>query len=193
MKTSCLKVALFLFLFFPYSTTASAVLIDFEGLGLDVGSPVPSIGIASFIAKVAKQGGGAAFIAEVGYGTGDSGSFSIKGNTFIFTGREESNGSVKVVEISFLSPVTALQVDVCDIDSNGGSTIERLTATAYNSTNTFLGSIVHVAPIVPDYGDGDVVNINFGALSGITELIIKVDNVGSVPEATGYGWGLDNE
>ena len=192
MKTRCLKVALFLFLFFTYSTTASAVLIDFEGLGLTVGGSVPSIGIASFNARADVQGSGYAFVASGG-STGNSGSFSIPENTFITNvGGVGSNESVKTLEIFFSTPVTALQFDVCDIDSNPPWTIERLTATAYDSSNSSLGSVGTLAPTTGNLGDGDVVNIAFGTIRGIARLLVQVDNVGTYPPATQYGWGLDN-
>jgi len=191
MKTRCLKITLFLLLFFTYSTTASATLIDFEGLGLTSETPVPSIGIASFNATVAVQGISPAFGSDAGISTGNSGSFSMPGNTFIYTG-SGFNEPVKTVEIFFASPVTAVQFDVCDIDSNPTPTIERLTATAYDSFNSFLGSVETVAPITGKLGDGEVVNIALGTISGIARLLIQVDNVGEVPTATGYGWGMDN-
>lgn len=85
-----------------------------------------------------------------------------------------------------------LQFDIADLDSYPPQTIERLTATVYDSSDSPIGNIVYEAPTTGNLGDGEVITIDFGTLAGIRKLYIEVDNVGTVPEAIAYGWGLDN-
>ena len=195
MKEKCFRLVFSLFFLLMSSGTAWAITIDFDGHGLQDGDAISSLGIVSFDGSAAVQGGGGfAFISPAGNDTGNSGSFSTSGNTFITNlGGVGSPESVKTLEITFSSPVTKLQFDIADIDSAPPFfTRERLTATVYDSSNNPLGDIEHLAPTSGSYGDAEVVNIDFGALSGIRKLYIEIDNVGSFPSATAYGWGLDN-
>lgn len=162
---------------------ANGNLIDFEGLGLSSGDPVPDIGIVSFYNAVAAQGSYAFF---------GGGPMTAQGNTYIsHTGVTGSNETVKAIDIYFSTPVTNLQFDVADIDAYLPITIERMTATAFDSSHTFLGSIA-IDASMSGTGDGVVTHFDFATLSGIITLELRLDNIGTQPDATAYGWGLDN-
>jgi hypothetical protein len=193
MKAKLVQVVFSLFFVLVSSGTTVALTIDFEGLGLEDGFAVPAIGIVSFDGSAAVQDGEVfAFISAAGADTGNTGSFNTIGNTFITNlGGFRTNETVKTLEITFSSPVTNLQFDVADVDS-GPFTVEQLTATVYDSSNTPLGNEVREAPTTGDFGDGEVVNIDFGTLVGIRRLYIELRNVGTVPDETGFGFGLDN-
>jgi len=193
MKVKIGTIALALFILFAIGGNTRATLIDFEGFGLENGDIVPSIGIASFDGRAAVQGGSYAFLSLFGGNTGDALPFSTSGNTFItHEGGWASSGSVKSMEINFSTSVTNLEFYVADIDSSPSATVERLTVTTYDLYDEMIGSMIHTAPTTGTLGDGEVVHIDFGDLSGITKLLIEVDNIGTSPSATAYGWGLDN-
>lgn len=162
---------------------ANAILIDFEGLGLSSGDSVFTLGIVSFDNAMAAQGG-YAFIG--------GGPMTEAGNTYIsHTGGVGSPESVKAIDIFFSTAVTNLEFDAADIDAALPQTIERLTATAFDSSNFLLGSIA-INASMSGTGDGMVTHFDFGSLSGISTLTLRLDNIGTVPGATAYGWGLDN-
>jgi hypothetical protein len=195
-KSLELRVVLFLFFLFACSTSASATLVDFEGLGLESGSPVPDIGIASFTARAAVYGTPYAFFSSGGANVANSAPFNQPGNTLITNvGGVQQGVSTTTLEIFFSTPVTALGFLVADIDSAPAATIqERLTATVYDSSNSILGNVVITAPAgtTGNPGDGDVLPVDFGAVSGITRLLIQVENIAGDPDNSGVGWGLDN-
>jgi hypothetical protein len=83
MMTKAYQIVLALLLFFASSGTGFPFTVNFEGLGLNSGDSVPTIGVASFTASAARQGDGYAFVSSAGNGTGLSPPFNSKGNTFI--------------------------------------------------------------------------------------------------------------
>jgi hypothetical protein len=180
-------------LVFLSSTTAWAALIDFEGLGLSAGDAIPGIGIVTLNAAAGVQGSSYAFISSAGDSTGNSGSFAIPGNSFITNiGGVWGAASTKKIEVFFSAPVTHLQFDVADVDGSG-QWQERMTATVFNFSNSWLGSIVHTAPTTGNLGDGDVVHVGFGELSGITKLLIQLDTpYTAINPSGGWGFGVDN-
>jgi hypothetical protein len=191
MKTRCWKVVLLVFLFLSYSTTASAVLIDFERLGLTVGSSVPSIGIASFNASADVQGSGYAFVSSAGSSTGWLSPFNASGNTFITNpGGLGASWTMKTIEISFSVPVYDFSFFAADIDS-ADPTIERLTAKIFDSDNNLLGQQSYNESSYWS-GDGNVIPFDFGETSGIRRVTIALDNLGWNYDSNGIGFGVDN-
>jgi hypothetical protein len=173
-------------LFFVLFKMASADLVDFENLDhLYHTTPVPIIDIVSFENAV---------IARGGYGFIGGGPMSAAGNTYItHTGSYGSPESIKWLNIYFASPVTNLSFEIADIDASFPATytIERAVATVYDDQNQFLGSIAIDASMAGT-GNGIVTLFDFGALGNISVLKLTLDNIGTVPDAIGYGWGIDN-
>jgi len=157
---------------------SEAELIDFDGLGLSPGDSIPTLGIVSFYNAVAAQGNSGFY---------GGGPMAAIGNTYI----SPVEVYVRPIDISFLNPVANLQFDVADIDANGSVAIERLTATAYDSSNNLLASIAIDASMIGT-GDGVVTHFDFGALSGISFLGLRLDNIGTGPVYGGIFWGMDN-
>jgi hypothetical protein len=165
---------------------ASAEVIDFENLGyLGNGAPVPNIDLVSFENAVVARGG---------YGFIGGGDMTAGENTYItHTDSYWSTGSVKWLNIYFSVPVTNLSFEIADIDATTYSdiTIERAVATAYDDQNQFLASVIIDASMAGT-GNGIVTLFDFGTLGNISVLKLTLDNIGSVPYATAYGWGIDN-
>jgi hypothetical protein len=163
---------------------ANANVVDFENLD-DLGNaaPVPDIDIVSFENAIVARGG---------YGFVGGGPMTAAGNTYItHTGSYWSPETVKWLNIYFSVPVTNLSFEIADIDAALPHTIERVVATVYDDQNQYLASIAIDASMAGT-GNGVVTLFDFGTLQNISVLKLTLDNIGTVPDATAYGWGIDN-
>ncbi|MEM7145027.1 MAG: PEP-CTERM sorting domain-containing protein [Verrucomicrobiota bacterium] len=168
-------------------------VLTFEGLGLSEGAPVPTIDGVSFSADVARQGNPLfAFGTSSGSDLGVGGPFNAVGNTFITNpGGLNALNTVKIVELTFSTPVTDLSLLVADIDSNSIIT-ERVIAEAFGPSGGLLQSISHNAPTTGNNGDGVPVLIDFGSLGNISSLRVRNDPIFNPTNNTFNGWGIDN-
>ena len=173
-----------------------ADLIDFEGIVQPEGSSVPVIEGVIFNASVAVQGSPEFAFGVVGgvADTGYSAPFSNSGNIFITNpGGYASDEMVKQILIDFPIAVSELSFLVADIDSLQDVMIEQLTAKVFDTFGNELDTIVYTAPEGnPRGGDGEVVLIDFGTLSGITQLQITNESIFNPLDSNTIGWGVDN-
>jgi hypothetical protein len=187
---------------FTYSVVLLAIVakaqgsvLTFEGLGLNEGDPIPAISGITFTASAAIQGAPQyAFNAPVGADTGNSTPFNSTENTFITNpGGFDTASTVKEIDIQFPAAVAGVSFLAADIDSSpDGQAVERLTAEVFDATNNSLGTLTLTAPTTGSFGEGDVSLLDFGSVSGIRSLVIKVDNVGTLSGVTDLGFGVDN-
>lgn len=195
MKRTLFLVGLFLFGTAMFTGPVVAqVTIDFEGLGLAEGTPVPTIDGVSFEAASVIQGGDKfAFGSSVGNDTGIDTPFSNSGNVFITNlGGFRTPETVKTLRARFSDPVRNLSFRVCDIDAGDpAENLERLTATVLDDDGSVLATIILTAPTTGAKGNGEVRSIDFGAVQGISELLIEVDDAAN-PSFTNIGFGLDD-
>jgi hypothetical protein len=192
VKTKYYQIVLALLLSIASSGTAFAALVNFEGLGLNSGDAVPSIGIASFTASAAVQGDMYAFVSYAGNDTAYSPPFSNAGNTFITNPGGYSSTTTKTIEIFFSLPVYGLSFYAADIDSGGDPYVEQLTATVFDSANNQLKQIIYQPPShLNGTGDGNVIRSDFAETSGITRVTISLSSIGST-SLYGIGFGVDN-
>ena len=189
MKTKGYQIVLALLFSIASSGTAFAALVNFEGLGLNSGYAVPSIGIASFTASAAREGDGYAFISSAGLGKGLSPPFNSTGNTFITSPGGLESSLTKTIEISFSVPVYNFSFFACDIDS-ANPTIEKLTATVFDASGNQLKQLYYNETQY-DSGDGNVIFFDFEGTSGITRVGISLSNL-ATSSLSGIGFGVDN-
>ena len=191
MKTNFYQLVLAILLIFVSSETGLSIVVDFEGLGLISGDPVPSIGVASFTASAARQGSAYAFISNAGNGTGWLPPFNAVGNTFITNpGGLGAQWNMKTIEISFNAPVYDFSFFAADIDS-ANPTIERLTAKVFDAASNLLGEQSYHETSYWS-GDGNVIKFDFGGINGIRRVTITLDNLGPNYDANDIGFGVDN-
>ena len=188
----------FLAVLLTCNIASCADLITFESLGLVETDSVPNIAGVIFVADVAIQGSPVfAFgTTEGGPGddTGNSPPFCNEGNIFITNpGGFASNDAIKTIEIIFPKPMSNVSFLVADIDSLANVIVERVVAEAYDANNHLLATVIHVAPTGGGSpGDGDVVPIDFGDVSGIVRLKVENDPPFNPTGATNIGWGIDD-
>ena len=175
---------------------AFADIITFEGLGFNEQDPVMTIGLATFIAEIAIQGGPQfAFGGNWGNDTGSALPFSNPGNVLITRpGGYLNVDPVEEVTVDFAEPVESLSFLVCDIDSRQPSptAIEQLRAEIFDADDASLGVITATAPTSGDHGDGSVIMVDFGEVGAIRRLVIQVINIGEDQTAHRLGFGIDN-
>ena len=190
MKTKAYQIVLAFLLFFASSGTAFAALVNFEGLDLNNGDLVPTIGVASFTASAARQGTEYAFVSKrAGDGTGLLPPFNAAGNNFITNPGGLGSSLTKTIEIFFSVPVYNFSFFAADIDS-ADPTIERLTATIFDASNYQLNQLSYEEKSFWS-GDGNVIWFDFGETSGIRRVTISLSNL-ATPSLSGIGFGVDN-
>lgn len=182
-----LNIILFITLLM-FHNNVHAEMINFEGLGLSDGDPVPDIGVAQFDVHAAKQGGGLfAFVSSAGNDTGNSAPFNTPENTFITNiGGLSAGDFVKTITVNFSVPVTDLSFSACDVDR--AVAIEVLTAKIFDSNGLLLAEEESAAPTIGT-GDGDVILIDFGDIGGIRKLEVSLGSQGNYSD---IGFGIDD-